>query len=207
VVKRREDSLDLLRRELILKAAASVFADTGYRLTRAEDILVEARIPRDTLYPYFVGTGDCFLAVLDRGVAETEAQVSSAISGREGWGRQTYAALRVLLGPLVTGSPSARIVLVEAPNAGPAASARYEELGERAVEWLRRGRKECRAATNLPDDFERMVVDGVTFLLGQTLRESKDPSNPELVDEVSQYVLEPFVGPSEFRWLQSEFRR
>jgi AcrR family transcriptional regulator len=193
------------RRELILEAATEVFAERGYGQTDAADILAAAGIPRDTLYPYFADKEACFLDVLDRAAAEGQARMADAIRGQKEWGRQTYAAVRVLLERVVAGSAPVRIVLIEAPAAGPAAITRYEGLGEAAVAWLRRGRGQSPAAADLPDRFERMVIDGVAFLLQRCLLDSPGPTMPELLNETSQYIIEPFVGPLEFGRLASEF--
>jgi hypothetical protein len=162
---------------------------------------------KDTLDPYFADEEACFLGVLDRAVAEVHACAAAAAHGQEGWGRQTYAALRALLGALVADRPVAWIALIEAPNAGAAATARYEELGDAAVAWLCRGRQFYPAAADLPDGFERMVVDGVAFLLRRRLLDSADLAMPALADEITLYILEPIVGQAEFRRLASELGR
>jgi AcrR family transcriptional regulator len=199
------DTVDLTRRELILEAAEEVFAELGYRQTNDEDILAAAGIPGDTLHPYFADKEACFLGVLDRAAAVGHAEMAAAIRGQKGWGRQTYAAVRVLLGRVVAGSTDMRIVLVEAPGAGPAAVTRYEGLGEAGVAWLARGRWQHPAAADLPDCFERLVVDGVTFLLRRCLLDSPGPTMPQLLPELGRYTIEPFVGPVEFSRLVSEF--
>jgi catechol 2,3-dioxygenase-like lactoylglutathione lyase family enzyme len=112
--------------------------------------------------------------------------------------------LRALLGTFVADRPAAWIALVEAPNAGAAATARYEELGDAAVAWLCRGRQFYPTAGDLPEGFERMVVDGVAFLLRRRLLDAADPSTPALADEIAFYILEPIVGQAEFGRLESE---
>ena len=198
-------TLDLSRRELILEAAAEVFAELGYQQTNPEDILAAAGIPDDTLYPYFADKEACFLGVLDRAAAGGQARMTAAIRGQKGWGRQTYAALRALLERVLAGAPDARIVLIAAPSAGAAAMVRYEELGEAAVAWLCRGRRQYPAAADLPGSFERMVVDGIAFLLERCLLDSHRPEMPQLLNETGRYIIEPFVGPAEFSRLASEF--
>ncbi len=198
-------TLDLSRRELILEAAPDVFAELGYWQTNSEDILAAAEIPRDTLYPYFADKEACFLAALDRAAVEGQARMAAAIRGQKGWGRQTYTALRAMLERVVAGSPDARIVLVEAPGAGAAALALHERLGEAAVAWLCRGRRQYPTAADLPTGFERMVVDGIAFLLQRCLLDSCAPGMPQLLHETGRYIIEPFVGPVEFSRLTSEF--
>lgn len=196
---------DPVRRELILETAASVFAELGYRRTWAGDILAAAGIPRDTLYPDFADKEACFLAVLDRSVAEGQAQMVAATRGQAGWARQTYAGLQALLREMEVGSPGLRILLVEAPIAGAAAVARHDRVSATAVAWLGRARGRYPEAADLPDCFEQMVVDGVAFLLRQCLLESPRPAMPELLLETSRYVIEPFVGPEKLRRLEAEF--
>lgn len=200
-------ALDLRRRELILEAAAGVFAERGYRHTWAGDILAAAGIRRDVLYPDFVDKETCFLAVLDRAIAEGQAQIAAAARRHSGWARRTYAAMQALLEAMDAGAPTLRILLVEAPTAGRVAVARHDRVGSAAVAWLSEARRRYPGAANLPDRFERMVFDGVTFLLRQSLLESSRPPMRDLLHETSRYVIEPFVGPAEFRRLESEFTR
>ncbi|HEY2055822.1 MAG TPA: TetR/AcrR family transcriptional regulator [Solirubrobacterales bacterium] len=199
------DSTDLLRRELILETAAPVFAELGYRETWSGDLLAAAGIPRDTLHPYFADKEACFLAVLDRLIADGEAQIAAATRGRRGWARQTYAALGALLEAMDAGSPTLRLLLIEVPTAGTAALSRYDRVVATAVHWLYQARGRYKPAAKLPDSFEQMVVDGVAFILRHFLLESPRPSMPDLLLETSRYLIEPFVGPDEFRRLDPEF--
>lgn len=53
------------RREQILKAAASVFAQQGYHRASVSDIIAEAKIARGTFYLYFPGKREIFSELVD----------------------------------------------------------------------------------------------------------------------------------------------
>ncbi len=199
------DTLDLTRRKLILEAATEVFAELGYRQANVADILAAAGIQGDTLQPYFADKEACFLGVLDRAAAMSQVEMAAAIRAQKDWDRQTYAAVRSLLERVLARSPDVRILLVEAPGAGPAAVARYEGLREVAAAWLRRGRRHHPEAGDLPAGFECMVIDGVAFLLRRCLLDSSAPEMPQLLHEIAWFLIEPFVGSAEFGRLESEF--
>ncbi len=54
-----------LRREMILKAATSVFADKGYHRASVTDIIDKAGIARGTFYLYFEGKREIFAELVD----------------------------------------------------------------------------------------------------------------------------------------------
>jgi AcrR family transcriptional regulator len=54
-----------LRREMILKAATSVFADKGYHRASVTDIIEKAGIARGTFYLYFEGKREIFAELVD----------------------------------------------------------------------------------------------------------------------------------------------
>lgn len=66
----RDEALAGRRREQILDAATTVFARHGYRRADVQEIADEVGVGKGTVYRYFSGKAELFLAAVDRGIVE-----------------------------------------------------------------------------------------------------------------------------------------
>jgi AcrR family transcriptional regulator len=86
-----------LRREEILAAALSCFAERGYHETTVDDIASRAGLSKGAVYWHFAGKREIFLTALDLYVEESLARFRAAAVGsktaREGLERISDAAL------------------------------------------------------------------------------------------------------------------
>jgi AcrR family transcriptional regulator len=64
------------RREQILEAASSVFAEVGYHKASINDIIQQAEIARGTFYLYFTGKHNVLEAILDEALAGLRARIT-----------------------------------------------------------------------------------------------------------------------------------
>jgi AcrR family transcriptional regulator len=71
----RSEAQRELRRELILKAAASLFARRGYHATSVSDVIDAADISRGTFYLYFDSKDSLFLDLLEQFIQRLMAVV------------------------------------------------------------------------------------------------------------------------------------
>ena len=69
------------RREEILGCAARVFAAGGYQTTDVQAIADAANVAKGTLYLYFTGKEELFLAAVDQGMTSLRAIVDAALEG------------------------------------------------------------------------------------------------------------------------------
>jgi AcrR family transcriptional regulator len=182
------------QRERILVLVTEVFAKRGYQGTTVDDMLAAGKVGVGNFYSLFEGKEDCFLAAYDRIVTNARAEIAAATSSADDWAGQGYLGLRALLEALLARPLEARLALVEAQGAGPAAIARYNGEMDAAIEWLRRGRDHYPQAKKLPAGFEQAAVSGLAFYLQQCLLDSKKHSLEELLAETSASLLEPVVG-------------
>jgi AcrR family transcriptional regulator len=67
------------RRESLLDAAASAFADGGYEATSMEEVATRAGVTRLIVYRHFDSKEDLYRSVLDRAVAGLSAAVREAL--------------------------------------------------------------------------------------------------------------------------------
>jgi AcrR family transcriptional regulator len=197
------EELASFHRARLLDAALGVFAKRGYQQTTIDNIVVASHSSIGGFYQRFENKEDCFLAVFDRIVSSTRGKIATATEARRSWAEEAYVGLGCLLELFVAEPLAARIILVEAQTAGPAPTARYNQLVDATIEWLRRGRAEHPESAQLPDSFEQAAVSGTAYFLHQRLLSSEQQSVGGLLADTSQLILEPIVGATEVKRLRS----
>lgn len=183
-----------LKRQRIIDAVAELTAERGYELTKIADIVARAGIARKTLYDNFDGKEDVFLAAFDNGMDDVTGRVEKACEAAgEDWRARVEAGLGALLGFIADRPAIARLCIIEALSATPSSAARHERALEGFVEMLRR----CTPHdTGLPSTIEETLVGGVTWILNQQLRRGEADQAPQLLPELSEFVLSPYSGVS-----------
>ena len=116
------------KRRRMMDAMAELTAEQGYEATKIADIVRRAGVARKTLYDNFDGKEELFLAAFDSAVVEVAGAGRRGLRG----GRGRLAAsgsrpgLAAFLAYVAEHPAVARMCLVEAISATPAASARYD---------------------------------------------------------------------------------
>jgi AcrR family transcriptional regulator len=186
------------QRERVISTLIPVFARRGYQGSTVDDLLASGKVGVGNFYSLFGGKEDSFLACFDRVVTEASAAVEAAVAPASAWDERTYLGLTTLLDRICAEPGQARIVFVEAQSAGAEATARYNALVDRAVDWLARGRGKHPGAADLPPRFEQAAVSGLCFYLQQCLLEARKLSARDLLGETAGLLLEPIVGEERF---------
>jgi AcrR family transcriptional regulator len=181
------------KRRRITDAMAGLTAEQGYEATKIADIVKRAGVARKTLYDNFDGKEEVFLAAFDSAVEEMAEQIEAACeqAGEDGWEQRAEIGMRAFLAFVAERPDAARMCIVEAVSATPAASARYEEALLRFVELLRRS---APADTGLPVTIEETLVGGVAWILHQQIRRGETEQAPELLPELLDFLLSPYRG-------------
>jgi AcrR family transcriptional regulator len=191
------------QRERIISTLIPVFAKRGYQGATVDDILASGKVGVGNFYSLFEGKEDSFLACFDRVTTEASAAIETAVATASAWDERTYLGLATLLDRICEEPGQARIVFVEAQSAGAEATARYNAIVDRAVDWLSRGREEHPGAADLPPSFEQATISGLCFYLQQCLLEARKLSSRKLLAETAGLLLEPIVGAKRFARLTS----
>ena len=176
-----------------MNAMAELSAEQGYEATKIADIVRRAGVARKTLYDNFDGKEEVFLAAFDSTVVEAVGAIEeacAAVSG-DGWAERVGAGLRAFLTYIAENPAAARMCLIEAMSATPAASARYDAALEQFVDLLRR---DAPAETDLPDTIEETLVGGVAWILHQQIRRTGAEQALALTPELLDFVLSPYHG-------------
>ena len=187
------------QRERVLAAAVEVFAKRGYQGTTVDHIVSSARIGVGSFYSQFDGKEACFLAVYDQIVAEARERIKASQPAGASWSHATCLALAALLEAIAAAPLRARVVLVEAQSAGPAARARLDVCLDEFAVALRAGRECAPSGAKLPGTLEEAIVGGVVWLLQQRLLGGEQGQITALYPELVGIVLEPYLGEAEAR--------
>ncbi len=175
-----------------MDAMAELCAEQGYEATKIADLVRRAGVARKTLYDNFDGKEEVLLAAIDRAIDELAKRTEDACAETEGeWIDRLAAGLRAFLTYLSEHPATARMCVIEAVSATPAASARYDEALQRFVELLRRN---VPADTRLPNTIEETLVGGIAWILHQQIRRGEAERIVDLTPALLDFVLSPYLG-------------
>ncbi|HEY5977776.1 MAG TPA: TetR/AcrR family transcriptional regulator [Solirubrobacterales bacterium] len=189
-----DELLEDHQRERVLEAASGVFATRGYHATTVDDLVAAAKIGVGNFYKLFDGKEGCFLEAYDRILARGRGRVVEAIASQEDWAAQVRAGLLAALKQVLQDPQGVRLVLAEAPAAGPAAVERHRLLVEELAAAFAPGREHCAHASELPKHLEDAMAAGLLWFLRVKSVEGKLAATAKSVEEAASIVLNPYLG-------------
>ncbi|HEX7244853.1 MAG TPA: helix-turn-helix domain-containing protein [Solirubrobacterales bacterium] len=180
------------KRRRIMDAIAELSAEQGYDATKIGDIVRRAGVARKTLYDNFDGKEEVFLSAFDAAYEEVTRRVEGACAAAEGdWDERLAAGLAALLGYVAERPAMARMCLIEALSATPAAKERYEDALGAFVGLT--GRIVPRDE-RLPETIDETVVGGVAWIVYQKVRRGEAARAEELLPELTEFMTAPYLG-------------
>lgn len=183
------------KRRRIMDAIAELTAERGYEATKIADIVRRAGVARKTLYDNFEGKEELFLATFDAAVEEAMGRIEEDCAKVEGgWEERIQAGLAAFLAYVAEEPALARMCMIEALSATPAATRRYEDAMQRFVELTRRN---VPHDERLPETIEETLVGGVAWIVYQQIRRHETEKAPDLLSELSEFMLAPWLGAEE----------
>lgn len=174
-----------VQRERLCQAMAEVMAEKGYVATSVEDVLKRAKVSRLSFYRLFESKLDCFMAALERSRGLISAWVMDSIGTDDDPLARYEQAVAAYLQGIELEWASARLCLVEAYAAGPAALAHRREM-QAAIADIHvavlgateeRGLRACRMLA-------ASTVALVTLPVAENDREALRALHPEMVAHV-----------------------
>ena len=182
------------QRRRILRGAAEAIAGQGYRQVSVADVVRSAAIARARFYENFSSKEDCFFALYDETVEAAHAAVVAACERSQGdFPERVRTGVEALLAVLSSDPILARAWIVEGPAVGPAISERFEAMIGGFADLLR-GARAGADVPQLADTAEETVVGGLYWLLYYALIEEKATDLGELLPQLTEFSLIPFVG-------------
>ncbi|HTR76316.1 MAG TPA: helix-turn-helix domain-containing protein [Solirubrobacterales bacterium] len=186
-----QDFVAAHKRRRMIDAMSELCAERGYEAAKIADVVRHAHVARKTLYDNFTGKEDLFLAAFDTALADAEVEIAAACAGLPptAWEARTEAALRALLGFIAAHPAAARLALVEAPTAGPAAAARYDA----AIDgFIARLRDAAPTAPGRPTTLEEALVGGTVWIMHRQVRRGDIAKAPALLPELTEFIVSPY---------------
>lgn len=180
------------KRRRMMDAIAELTAGQGYEATKIADIVRRAAVARKTLYDNFDGKEDLFLSAIDAAMSELRVVVEEACERTSGPPEEEIVAgLSALLDWIAEHPAAARMCMVEAISATPSSARLYDAGMRDFVELLR---KKAPPGLDLPATIEESLAGGVAWILQQQIRRGEAEQVGDLLSELSQFVLSPYLG-------------
>jgi len=178
------------KRRRMMDAIAALTAEQGYEATKIADIVRRAAVARKTLYDNFDGKEDLFLSALDATQTEMRVAVEEACERTTAPEDKVVAGLEALLEYVAANPAASRMFMIEAISSTQSSARLYEAGLKRFVELLR---ENAPARDGLPETIAESLVGGVAWILQQRIRRGEAESAPDLLPELSQFVLAPYL--------------
>jgi AcrR family transcriptional regulator len=179
------------KRRRMMDAVAELTSEGGYEATKIADIVRRAAVARKTLYDNFDGKEDLFLSAIDATTTEMRELVEDACSQASTTEAGIVAGLEALLEYVAENPAAARMCMVEAISATPSSARLYDAAMRDFVELFR---KSAPPGADLPETIEESLVGGVAWIVQLQIRRGEAEQAPELLPELSQFVLSPYLG-------------
>ena len=109
------------------------------------------------------------------------------------------AALAAALEFFAASPELAKLLLTEPFVAGPNVSRRYQEEVARLAPYLRAGRELSAEAADFPETTERGMLGSIASQVGRKVSAGEAAELPELLPDLTQFALSPYLGAAEAR--------
>src|SRR4029077_4912531 len=204
------------QRERLMAALAAVLFERGYAKTTLRLVCSRAGVSQSDFYKRFDTKDDLFVATFDDAVGRMRESLLApcasagniagprdATADKEGWAVGGVGSLSPLCAFLASEPARARLVLVEGLCAGRSIYDRYLEAVQSFVLLLRTGAPKG-VGHSLPEGIEEAVVGGIVALLTQQVRVGETESIEELLPDIAEFALTPYLGVTEARRIISQ---
>lgn len=190
------------QRERLITAFIALIDEVGYDSATITATTEGAGVSSRTFYKYFKTVEDCYAAAFDLGLRRLGRVLREAFESEDEWPLQVCAALAAWLRYLAADPALARLLSVEPFVAGPAIAERYKVAIEQATPYLSPGRGLRPAdADDLPPATERGLLGAINGLIARQVKAGRAESLEELLPDVVQFALTPYLGAAEARRL------
>lgn len=189
------------QRERLIAGLIEVLYEVGYQKTTVSLIGQRAAVSKSDFYKHFESKDDCFFAAYEAAIERIRTQVLDACTLRkEGeWSPRVRDGIAALLTSFAADPALASISLVEGLRAGPGVYDRYQAALESFVPYLREGAPEAPDGGEVPEAMGEAVVGGIASLLGRRVLAGEAERMDELLPDVLEFALTPYLGTTEAR--------
>lgn len=181
----------LSQRQRIIRAAAKVVAERGYKSLSIPTISAAAGTSNQTFYENFSSKREAFLAAFEaasaRALRVTGEAFDDATDGPEAVG----AALRALTEYIATDRTYGRLAFLEILAAGPPALSRSEETTNQLVSFFETGEGSKGLEGKVPRIVLEATAAGIWFVIQREIAHERGASLPSRAPELARLALAP----------------
>lgn len=187
------------QRERLIAALADCLLEGGYDRTTVSSIGKRAGVSKSDFYKQFESKDACFVAAYEEAVKRIRARVLAACAEGRDWAGSVVGALAALLNLLAAEPAQTQMVLVEGLRAGRGVYDRYQQALQGFVPYLRDGAPAPAGGERPPQATDEAIVGGIASLLGRRVLAGETAKLPELLPEIAEFALTPYLGAAEAR--------
>jgi AcrR family transcriptional regulator len=189
------------QRERLIAGLTEALYEVGYQKTTVSLIGQRASVSKSDFYKHFESKDDCFFAAYEAAVGRIRERLLDGCSehGEREWPPRVRDGLSSLLAFLAGEPALASLALVEGLRAGRGVYDRYQAAVESFVPYLRDGAPEAPDGGAVPEATEEAVVGGIASLLGRRVLAGEAERLDELLPDVLEFALTPYLGTAEAR--------
>jgi AcrR family transcriptional regulator len=183
----------------LLISLIRIVAKDGYNATTITAVTEGAGVTTRTFYKSFDSVEACYLAAFDVAVDLLGARLAEAYESEQEWPLKVRATIAAALEFFAASPELARLCLTEPFIAGPAISSHYGEQIARLAPYLRQGRELSPDADSFPETTERGLIGSIASQVGRRSSAGEADRLSELLPDLVQFALTPYLGPAEAR--------
>jgi AcrR family transcriptional regulator len=183
------------QRTRILDSMVRAISEKGVEPPTVEQVVRLAGVSKSTFYALFEDRSDCLRAVFEEAVARAAERAQAAYRSEQGWADRVRAGLSAVLEFLDEQPALARLCVLQAVAAGPAALTRRGELLSAAARVIDEGRVEAARGRELPPLTAQGVLGGVLGVMHARLLLDLGPRPlAELLNPLMGMIVLPYLG-------------
>jgi AcrR family transcriptional regulator len=187
------------QRDRLIAGLTAVLYEEGYQRTTVSLIGKKASVSKSDFYKHFESKDDCFFAAYEAAIERVRGQVLAACAKPGQWPDRVRDGIAALLSTLAADPALASISLVEGLRAGRGVYDRYQAAVESFVVYLHDGAPQAPGGGEVPAATDEAVVGGIASLLGRRVLAGQAEQIDQLLPEVLEFALTPYLGTAEAR--------
>lgn len=184
------------QRERLLNGVVEAVAEHGFAATTIGRITDAAKISRRTFYECFASKEDCFLGAYEMIDEHVRGSMVAAAEVSDPWPEQVRGRLAALLEVLGRDLAVARFYLIEPLAAGGEIAARYRDAMQLLAETIRPESSPGEVDVEVRD---QALMGGIATLISRRLNAGEPERLRELLPDLVELALSPYMGRNEAR--------
>lgn len=183
------------QRQRLFDAIAHLSSEHGYNGFSIADIVRRAGVSRATFYELFRNKEECFVGAIELQLRRLMNAVAPAFREADEWPDRVENAIAALLDFIVEEPEYARMSMLEAYAAGPAAYDRYSTGWRLFIAMMDEGRNYARFA--LPPNTGRAALGAAEQLIVDEMLAGRTHRVRTLLPTILFVILLPYLGMEE----------